>query len=326
MNTPAVIRSSVTGIAARKVKGIEGNDEGMIVTPLMDKVPQDQAGIDALKRTVASNPAYEDLLVSKDQKTTLIVADFKDTGKGMKLIDQDIRAAIDPERDTTVDIALGGQTIALAQLERFSERMAFLLPLAILIIGLIHFEAFRTFQALLLPLVTAIIAVVWSLSFLAISKLPMDVFNATTPILILAIAAGHAVQVLKRYYEEFSKLKEISPERDPRELNREAIVNRYRCGLRDLSCVSLKRRNSIEPTRIRSRASRLHVRGQGDDFREYGSCRWVRSPRHIVGFLCSCMDGATDRPRDAGERVFDLDCVCLSYFDTAPQIHLQRQD
>jgi len=223
-NDPMVIKSSVTGLAARKVKGIEGNAEGMIVNALMDKVPQDQAGIDALKKAVASNPVYDDLLVSKDQKTTLIVADVKDTGKGMSVIDQAIRAAVDPERDATVDISLGGQSIPLAQLERFSARMAFFLPLALLIIGLIHYEAFRTFQALLLPLVTAVIAVIWSLSSLAALRQPMDVFNAATPILILAIAAGHAVQVLKRYYEEYGKLKEATPDKDPKELSRLAIV------------------------------------------------------------------------------------------------------
>jgi predicted RND superfamily exporter protein len=223
-NDPAVIKSSVTGLAARKVKGIEGNEDGMIVNALMDKVPRDQPGIDALKKAVASNPVYDDLLVSKDQKTTLIVADIKETGKGMRVIDEAVRAAVDPERDASVDISLGGQPIVLAQLEKFSARMGFFLPLALLIIGLIHYEAFRTFQALLLPLVTAIIAVIWSLSFLAVLKQPMDVFNATTPILILAIAAGHAVQVLKRYYEEFSTLKASSPGADPRELSRLAIV------------------------------------------------------------------------------------------------------
>jgi predicted RND superfamily exporter protein len=224
MNTPAVVRSSVTGVAARKVKSIEGNEEGMIVEPLMEKVPQDQTGIDALKKAVASNPAYQDLLVSKDQRTTLIVADFRETGLGTRVLDQRVRAAVDPERDASVDIAVGGITIVLAQLERFAQRMALLLPLAILIVGLIHYEAFRTVQALLLPLVTAMIAVIWSISFLAISKLPMDVFNVQTPILILAIAAGHAVQVLKRYYEEFSRLKETSPDNDPRELSQLAIV------------------------------------------------------------------------------------------------------
>src|SRR5260370_18182142 len=64
MKDPMVIKSSVTGLAARKVKGIEGNEEGMIVNSSMDKVPQDQPAIDPLKKSVASNPVYDDLLVS----------------------------------------------------------------------------------------------------------------------------------------------------------------------------------------------------------------------------------------------------------------------
>jgi len=35
----------------------------------------------------------------------------------------------------------------------------------------------------------------------------MDAFNVTTPILIFAVAAGHAVQILKRYYEEYHRLR-----------------------------------------------------------------------------------------------------------------------
>ncbi|HKO50230.1 MAG TPA: MMPL family transporter, partial [Polyangiaceae bacterium] len=72
--------------------------------------------------------------------------------------------------------------------------------------GLIHYEAFRTWQGLVLPLVTALIAVVSALGIMSLASVPLDVFNATTPILILAVAAGHAVQILKRYYEEYHRL------------------------------------------------------------------------------------------------------------------------
>lgn len=224
MNTPGVIKTNVVGLSARKVKGITGNSEGMIVRPLMEQVPQNESQIQELKAAVASNPAYEDLLVSKDQTTTQIVAEFKDMPGGMRDIETGVRAAVDGEKDASVDISVGGLVIWLAQLERFSDRMAFLLPLAVLIVGLIHYEAFRTIQALALPLVTAILAVIWAISFLAVTRTPMDVFNASTSILILAIAAGHAVQILKRYYEEFSKLKNAAPDGDPKELSRLATL------------------------------------------------------------------------------------------------------
>src|SRR5205823_9903382 len=96
----------------------------------------------------------------------------------------------------------------LAQLERLSQRMAILFPLAVLLVGLIHFEAFRTLQGLFLPLVTALLATLWAVGVMGLVHVPMDAFNATTPILILAIAAGHAVQLLKRYYEDYERWRE----------------------------------------------------------------------------------------------------------------------
>jgi predicted RND superfamily exporter protein len=223
-NTPGVIKTSVIGLAAHKAKAIQGTDEGMSVRPLMEQEPKNDVEMQALKAGIASTPAYDNLLISRDARTTQIVAEFKDPPSGMKSIDDATRAAVDPECDASVDIAVGGLPIWLSKLEQFSARMAFFLPLALLVVGLIHFEAFRTVQALVLPLVTAIIAVIWAVSFLAFARIPLDVFNATTPILILAIAAGHAVQILKRYYEEYSRLREANPSQDARERNRLAIA------------------------------------------------------------------------------------------------------
>jgi len=53
-----------------------------------------------------------------------------------------------------------------------------------------------------LPISTGLIAVVWAIGIMGHLNVPLDPFNATTPILILAVGAGHAVQLLKRYYEE----------------------------------------------------------------------------------------------------------------------------
>ena len=50
----------------------------------------------------------------------------------------------------------------------------------------------------------------------------LDPLGITTPILILAVAAGHAIQVLKRYYEEYNRLQGAGM--PMREANREAVV------------------------------------------------------------------------------------------------------
>src|SRR6185436_13170433 len=67
----------------------------------------------------------------------------------------------------------------------------------------------RTIQGLVLPLVTALMAVVWAMGLMGILGIALDPSNIATPILILAVAAGHAVQVLKRFYEEYEHTGEV---------------------------------------------------------------------------------------------------------------------
>ena len=101
--------------------------------------------------------------------------------------------------------------------------MVFLFPIAILILGLVLFEAFRTKQGLILPLVTACLAVAWGVGVMGASGIPMDVFNSATPILILAVATGHAVQMLKRYYEEYFRLRETT-DLSLKDANNQAVI------------------------------------------------------------------------------------------------------
>src|SRR5262249_59441365 len=61
-------------------------------------------------------------------------------------------------------------------------------------------------QAMVLPRVTALLSVVCALGFMGWLGLPLDTWSAVTPVAILAVAAGHAVQILKRYYEEYARL------------------------------------------------------------------------------------------------------------------------
>ena len=56
------------------------------------------------------------------------------------------------------------------------------------------------------------------------SGIPMDVFNSATPILILAVATGHAVQMLKRYYEEYFRLRETT-ELSLKDANNQAVIS-----------------------------------------------------------------------------------------------------
>jgi predicted RND superfamily exporter protein len=223
MQTPGVVKENLLSLSARRAKDIVGTAEGMEVKPLMREVPQTPEQFSQLKAAVHRNTAYMNSIVSKDERTATIVAEFRDTPGGFRKMMDATNRIVDKERGATVDFAIGGMPSFLSRIEIYSERMGFLLPIAILLVGLILFEAFRTFQGMILPLVTAILAVAWGVGTMGAAGIPMDAFNATTPILILAVSAGHAVQLLKRYYEEYYRILD-GGNVTPKEANRLAVI------------------------------------------------------------------------------------------------------
>ncbi len=202
LQTPGVVKGNLLSLSARRAKDIIGTKEGMQVSPMMRELPQDAGQYARLREALHRNPAYLDSIVSKDEQTAVVIAEFRDTPGGFRKVMESVNRIVDAERGPAVEFAIGGMPSFLAHVESYSERMGFLLPIAILLVGLILFEAFRTFQGMFLPLVTALLAVAWGVGTMGAAGIPMDAFNATTPILILAVSAGHAVQLLKRYYEE----------------------------------------------------------------------------------------------------------------------------
>ena len=221
--SPGVVKENLLSLTARRAKNIIGTAEGMEVRPLVTTIPETPQQMAALKQALHNNPAYLNSIISLDERTAVIVVSFKNGKGGFRGMIDTANKAVDQVRDDTVDIAIGGLPSFLSRIEIYSERMKFLLPMAILLVGLILFEAFRSFQGMILPLVTAILAVAWGLGVMGAAGVPMDVFNATTPILILAVAAGHAVQLLKRYYEEYYHILD-SNKITPGEANRLAVI------------------------------------------------------------------------------------------------------
>jgi predicted RND superfamily exporter protein len=208
LEIPGVIRSNVISLAARKAKDIVGTEDGMLVRPLVEALPQTPSDLPRLRQAVHANPIYLDSIVSKDGRMALIIGDFKFNRElpGYRPIKERVEAVIDRERDAGVNLYLGGISIKLAWLEIYLQRTQYLFFAALLIVLGVLYLSFRSLQRMLVPVATALMSVVWGLGLMGLMDVPIDTFNATTPILIMAVAAGHSVQVLKRFYEEYRVL------------------------------------------------------------------------------------------------------------------------
>lgn len=222
---PEAVRHNILSLAARKVKTIKGGAEGMEVRPMMESVPQTPQDIAKLKSAVASMPIYINSLVSPDGKSAAVIADFKQDVKRFPnwiALLAGMRKIVDRERDNSVDIHLGGTPIVAEAADVEFATMPAFFGAALLIIMAIQYWSFRSVQGMLLPMITGIFSVLWALGGMGLLHVHMDPLSITTPILILAVAAGHAIQVLKRYYEEYNRLQGAGI--PMREANRAAVV------------------------------------------------------------------------------------------------------
>ncbi len=223
---PGVKPGSVLSLMSRRVKDVKSSEDGIEVVPLADKVPQTAAEIANFRRRVQRNRLVTSLLVSDNGRATAVMVDFDDFAKagGAKGLYLRLQRILEPEREAGIEIRSAGAPPVLYWLLIYTRRVAVLFLLALGIIGYLHYRAFRTLQGMFVPLVTALMGVVWALGLMGLIQAPMDPWNIMTPILLLAIGAGHSVQILKRYYEEYRRAGIDRPELSAVEHNRLAVI------------------------------------------------------------------------------------------------------
>ena len=242
---PGVRPGSVVSLMSPRVKDIRSTEEALEVSPLAPKVPETDAEMTAFRDAVKRNHVITSLLVSDDGRATAVLVDFENFekaggagGTGKRSFKSDpprlvsdspalwerLERILGAERDANTEVLSAGAPSILFWLQQYTLRVAVLFVLALAMIGYLHYRAFRTLQGMIVPLVTAIMGVVWALGLMGLIQAPMDPWNIMTPILLLAIGAGHSVQILKRYYEEYARSKAEHPGRSAVEHNRAAVV------------------------------------------------------------------------------------------------------
>jgi len=85
------------------------------------------------------------------------------------------------------------------------KKIIYIFGAASLVILLFLWLSFGTFRGIALPFSAALITVIWDWGLAGLLRIKMDIMSATVPFLIMSIETSHAVQIMKRYYEEFAK-------------------------------------------------------------------------------------------------------------------------
>jgi hypothetical protein len=197
---PGVAPGRVFGVGSNTLKYVNEAGGDLVVTGLREPCVQ-EGGVDA---QVLQGLGPQRPLVAAPDGGLLIYADIALTSGDMDPFLKALRTEIAAvaAAHPGVAVALSGQPVFIAQIDAYSKRIAIFFPIIMALILLMHWEALRSLQAVVIPIVTGFLAVAFALGVYGWLKLPIDTYSALAPILILAIGAGHSVQLLKRYMEE----------------------------------------------------------------------------------------------------------------------------
>ena len=105
-------------------------------------------------------------------------------------------------------VAIAGNPMHIGYIESYVPQALKIFAYTIIAMLVMFFLFFRTRRGMVMPVFAALISAVWGLGFLAMLNFNLDPLVLVFPFLIGAMAASHAVQVVKRYREESITLGE----------------------------------------------------------------------------------------------------------------------
>jgi predicted RND superfamily exporter protein len=198
---PDIIQQNVVSLAAPSVRYAQDRGGSISVDYVMREVPKTPEEIAQLRAVVESDPQLRGILVTDDQRAAMVILDFWDTAKDRDIFERVTGLAV-PYRDRPLDFYFAGQPVFAMTDEAQSAEMAGRIPFTFLVIAVMLLISFRSIQGMVVPMMTATLSTVWGLGIMGYTGIVLDSWNIAAPILLIAVAAAHSAQMLKRYGEE----------------------------------------------------------------------------------------------------------------------------
>lgn len=163
----------------------------------------DQQEAATFRKEVLNNDMVYGSIVSPDRKRALILVGFR-YEEDYRYIFETLRQIIGQEKDGNTEFFLAGRPIMLGYIDSAFRGILTVFVIAVLVMVITLYLDFRTMRGVLLPLSSGLIGVIWGLGFMALLGRNIDVLGVVIPFLLIALAHGHSVQILSRYYYEFA--------------------------------------------------------------------------------------------------------------------------
>ena len=178
---------------------ITGSDMGLEVDPFYTKVPSSEKKLEEIKRTVESNDMIYGRIVSKDEKSTIVIAKI---AKGV-FDDEFYKKMLDLEKkyEGPEKIYVAGRPIVEGTLARLMPRdMSVMAPMVILVIMAVLLVMLRSVKAMLLNILVVLLSTLWTFGLMAFLNIPVYSVSTMIPVMLIAIGVAYGVHMFNHLY------------------------------------------------------------------------------------------------------------------------------
>ncbi len=199
-------RCIVDVVSLSTINYIEGTEEGMEVSDLMEKVPRNPEEVNRLKEKIASWDFYEGNLVSADSKATSIAVEYKNN-----LSSDELSRVVDEVRNTieamefgeNVTIYMAGTPVITAIIsQNMMQDLLLMLPAVFGMVLFFLLFAMRKISNVLMIFITIIVSTLWSMGLIALCGFALQMMTSTIPIILVAIGSAYSIHIVNHYSDE----------------------------------------------------------------------------------------------------------------------------
>jgi predicted RND superfamily exporter protein len=179
-------------------------DYGIEVKEVVDVLPQTGEEAQHLRKDLEKDELIWGKLVTLDGKGTIVAISFYegvDEYQAIEEVEKEVLRLAIPEK-----ITFFGFPIIMREVSKSArENMAFLTPVAAVVLLIILYIGFRSFQGVFLPIFIALLASLWTIGTAASLGQSLTMISASLPVMLLALVTAYGIHFVNRYYEERSK-------------------------------------------------------------------------------------------------------------------------
>ncbi len=181
------------------VQDIFTEDGLMVMEPLLESIPSNQAEYQLLKSKIADNKMASRFFV--DDYSIVAIMLMKEPKYSDKLLIESIKEIIAQHKGDE-EVLIGGMPFVRYSISgNINKDLIYLLPMALVLMVLMLFASFKEWKGVFFPFIIVMISMILSFGVMALLGWKMSLITILLPIMLIAIANDYGIHMIAHYQE-----------------------------------------------------------------------------------------------------------------------------